>query len=397
MLTAGIICEFDPFHNGHAFLFEKVRSQLGAQRIVCVMSGDLTQRGALSGWDKFDRAKAAVICGADLVLELPFAYAVSSADLFARGGIRILKSLGCVTHLAFGSESADIDMLSKCASVLSQTDSDAVKEALGKGVSYPKALSDVLGDDAPKGPNDILAACYIREISLQDAGFVPFAVKREGPGHGELSECGRYASASEIRSRCKKDGSLQSCKDLIPQSAYKILSESGFTGVLAENRLFAMIRHALLVQAPEETAKTPEVSEGLENRLKEAAANASDLDDLIKRAKSKRYTYARISRALLQLLCRETKSDIALFERSQTAYAKVLAFSGTGAQILKQAASNGAEIISNINKYIPKDGSVSRMLALDLAASDIFSIAAGRTISKFSDKTCVPIIIKQER
>ena len=165
MLTAGIICEFDPFHNGHAFLLEKVRDELGADRTVCVMSGSFTQRGALSGWDKFDRAKAAVLCGADLVLELPFAYAVSSADYFARGGIRVLKTLGCVSHLAFGSESADIDALKKAASVYSESEDLSVKDALKQGLSYPEAISKALGDEDPQGPNDILATCYLTEIS----------------------------------------------------------------------------------------------------------------------------------------------------------------------------------------------------------------------------------------
>ena len=398
MLTAGIICEFDPFHNGHAFLFSQVREVIGAQRIVCVMSGDLTQRGALAGWDKFDRARAAVSCGADLVLELPFAYAVSSADYFARGGIRILKSLGCVTHLAFGSESGDIAKLERAASFLrGGADDPSVKDALGKGLPYPKALAKAMGEDAPEGPNDILSSCYLKEIALQDAGFAPFAVKRKGPGHGEPLQNGSYASATEIRSRCLNSGSLKSSSDLMPERTIRILSGSVFAGKEAEDRLFALIRHALLLSEKEEIAALPEVSEGLENRLKEAAETASDLDSLIKAAKSKRYTYARIARVLLQLLCRETKEDIALFESCQASYAKVLAFSRNGADILKEASSNGAEVISNVNKYVPKNRALYRMLQLDMTASDVYSIATGRMISINSDKTYVPSIIIQER
>ena len=117
MLTAGVICEFDPFHNGHRKLLDELRGTYGADRIVCVMSGDFTQRGLPAGWDKFDRARAAVSCGADLVLELPFAYSVSSADLFARGGIRILKGLSCIDILGFGSESGDTGALENAASI----------------------------------------------------------------------------------------------------------------------------------------------------------------------------------------------------------------------------------------------------------------------------------------
>ena len=395
MLTAGIICEFDPFHNGHAHLFDCVRSVLGADRMVCVMSGDLTQRGALAGWDKFDRARAAVSCGADLVLELPFAYAVSSADFFARGGIRMLKSLGCVTHLAFGSESGDISKLERAASFLQNgLDDISVKEALGKGLPYPKALADSMGDDSPEGPNDILAACYLKENAVQKAGLTPFAVTRIGARHGDVSRKGSFASASEIRSRCIESGSLKTSEELIPHDAFRILSASRFAGREAEDRLFALVRHSLLTSSAVEIAKVPEVSEGLENRLKEAAETASDLDSLIRTAKSKRYTYARISRALLQLACKETSDDVSMFESAQTSYAKVLAFSSTGAQILKEASENGAQIISNINKYVPKSPDVSRMLSLDLTASDLYSIAAGRTIGDFSDKIRIPSIYK---
>ncbi len=397
MLTAGIICEFDPFHNGHAFLLEKVRDELGADRTVCVMSGSFTQRGALSGWDKFDRAKAAVLCGADLVLELPFAYAVSSADYFARGGIRVLKTLGCVSHLAFGSESADIDALKKAASVYSESEDLSVKDALKQGLSYPEAISKALGDEDPQGPNDILAACYLKEISSQNAGFLPFAVKREGAEHQGPSQNGRYASASYIRGECLRIGSLASCKDLMPERAFEILSASGFAGKTAEDRLFAMIRHSLLISSGQDIAACPEVSEGLENRLRQAAEKADGLDSLIKTAKSKRYTYARISRALIQLLCGETKDDIATFEENSTTYAKVLAFNRTGAEILKEASLNGAAVISNVNKYVHKNRASARMLELDMKASDVYSIAVGRPINKYSDKTGIPSVIISER
>ena len=139
------------------------------------------------------------------------------------------------------------------------------------------------------------------------------------------------------------------------------------------------------------------MSEGLENRIKEAVSRASDLDGLIKDIKSKRYTYARISRILMQLLCGATKEDIALLDKEHAAYAKVLAFNTTGAQILKEASENGADVISNVNKYQTKSASKRRMLQLDMLSSDVYSIATGRTISIYSDRSVIPTLIVQER
>ena len=398
MLTAGIICEFDPFHNGHAYLFDQVRNTLGADRIVCVMSGDFTQRGFMAGWDKFDRAKAAVLCGADLVLELPFAYAVSSADHFARGGIRLLSSLGCVTYLAFGSESADLNLLQNAASVsFDEGCKDSVRERLKKGDPYPRSIAEAMGVSAPEGPNDILASCYIREAQAENTGFSFFAVKREGAGHGQSDQNGTFASAGYIRSVCLKSGSLSSCRSLMPDKAYEVLSGSWFAGERSYDRLFSMIRHQILTLPSERIAECPEVSEGLENRIKDAVQYSADTDSLIREIKSKRYTYARISRILIQLICGITKDDAALFEREKTAYAKVLAFSDKGAEMLRESAKNGAEVISNVNKYEAKSSSVRRMLQLDMLSSDIYSIATGRSINKYSDKTIIPKLINMER
>ena len=180
MTCAGIICEFDPFHNGHKYLIDKAR-EAGEDAVVCVMSGDFTQRGEPSLWDKFKRAEAAVACGADLVLELPAVYAVNSADLFARGGIRILKRLGCIDMLAFGSECADIEKLRMIAGVTAHEPEEfslRLRELLSDGLSYAaacrKALADLYSEDLASvldGSNDILNVCYIREAMLLSHRF----------------------------------------------------------------------------------------------------------------------------------------------------------------------------------------------------------------------------------
>ena len=398
MPTAGVICEFDPFHKGHQHLLDQLRSVYGADRIVCVMSGDFTQRGHPAGWDKFMRARAAAACGADLVLELPFAYAVSSANLFAAGGIRILKGLSCVDMLGFGSESGDIHILQDAANKTIVEDiklSESVKAGLSEGRSYADAFSSATGNDAFSSPNDTLAACYLRENIIQNADLMPAIVKRNGSGHGSEILSDDCVSSSGIRNAVRLNGNLDGLKDHIPDNAFNLLKDAPFAGHDTDNRLFAVLRHLITVSTAEKLSEAPEISEGLEHRIKQSVLNSVDLDSLIKSIKTRRYTYARVSRILMQLLVGITKEDIALFRENRTAYAKVLAFNSKGKSILKQAASNGEiSIVSNVNKYRPKDSAEERMLNLDMISADIYNIICGRPIDKYSDNTSVQTQIK---
>ena len=367
MKTAGIICEFNPFHEGHRLLIDSVK-RAGADSIVCVMSGDYVQRGEPAFLDKFERACDAVRGGADLVLELPCVYALNSADYFARGGIRILKGLGVVDTLAFGSESGDVSALLDAAKALSREDSsfsERIKTYLAQGMNYPKAYSlaaeEVLGEDARllQEPNNTLALCYLREIIAQDAQIDCFTIKRSFP-----------YSASSLRKESGTDAEL-------------------------EDRLYSIIKQRLLCIDADELSRIAEVSEGLENRLKAEAVQSSCLDDLIKRVKTSRYTYAKISRILMQILLEIDKDLIGLAEDSEATYAKVLALNEKGAQLLKAAQEKGnITIYSNINKEIPKDAAEEKIIGLDIKSSDIYSVLCGRAINEFSDRVRIPVIMK---
>ena len=396
MVTAGIICEFDPFHNGHRYLLEAARKELKADRIVCIMSGSFTQRGKPAGWDKFARAHAAAACGADLVLELPFAYAVNFADLFAKGGVRALDRLGCVDYLVFGSECGDTERLTAAAELALKEDSrQSIKDQLSSGAAYAKAVTTASADPGLfEGPNDTLAVCYIKELIRQNSRIRPFAVKRVNAMHGAESALDGFASGSYIRDLTAKTGSLEAAKDLIPAEAYRELAECSVWTAEDDARLFAIVRSSVLRASAEEIACVPEVSEGLENRIKACASSASDLDSFIKAIKSKRYTYARIARALMQLVCGFTKADLDLFEKEEACYAKVLAFNSTGAAVLKDAAKGSIDIISNINKASVSGPAAQKMMELDIRAADMYSIIKGRQIDKYSDKICVPTQIK---
>ena len=373
MKTAGIICEFNPFHEGHKYLIDKAR-EAGAERIVCVMSGDFVQRGQPAISDKFDRAQAAVDGGADLILELPCIYAVNSADYFARGGIRILRGLGCIDTLVFGSECGDIDILQRCARQMlkeSESFSEKLRELLSHGESYPYAYQSAASEvyskecaDLLDDPNNTLALCYLREIMLQKADMQAWTVKRSFPFSGtRIRDSIRY------------------------QDRQKYFDE----------RLFAVVRSRVLSSSVEQIAEICETSEGLEHRIVSALENADGTDSYIREIKSSRYTYAKVSRILMQLLLGITKEIVKAAEADNTAYAKVLAFNENGAEILRLAREKGSiPVISNINKNISKDSTEKRFIDIDINSSDLYSILCGRTISEYSDRVRIPVIINNK-
>ena len=368
MDTAGIICEFNPFHQGHRYLIEQVR-KAGARRIVCIMSGCFVQRGQPAVSDKFERARSAVEGGADLILELPSVYAVNSADYFACGGVRILKQLGCVDTIAFGSECGDAAAL-KAAAMLEENSlfKDVLRRSLEEGMSYPASYSKAALSADPdidalllSSPNNTLAICYLRENIRQNAGLSPFTVRRTFP-----------YSASDIRKNMASDKAV----------------------LEREKIFFALLRQKIADCSREEISNICEVTEGLENRIADALEKASDTDDLIKSIKSSRYTYAKISRILTQMLLGITKDIIRASEKKEIAYAKVLALNETGASVLKDARTEGRiPILSNINKNTVNDD-IRPVLNIDINSSNLYSILCGRVINEYSDRVRIPIIMK---
>ena len=306
MRAAGIVTEFNPFHNGHRLLFERTREALGADSaVVCVMSGDFVQRGEAAVWSKFARAEAAARCGADLVFELPLPWALSSAEGFARGGVGLLASLGVVDCLCFGSECGDTAALERAAEALLSPKLGAeLRRELEGGASFAaarqKALAAIAGEDTAKlvgTPNDILAVEYIRaiyELGL-DLGFM--AVKREGAAHDGPGE-GKYRSASELRSRLAAG---RDCRGFIPEATLAVFDrelERGRGPVLME-ALEPMLLSRLRMLPDEVFPLLPDASEGLGNRLCAAVRDEPTLDGVLSAAKSKRYALSRIRRMCL--------------------------------------------------------------------------------------------------
>ena len=303
--VAGIVAEYNPFHRGHAHQIAETRRLLGDDcAVLCVMSGDFVQRGDAAVFDKFERAEAAVRGGADLVLELPLRWSLSSAEGFARGGVSLLKASGVVTHLSFGSETGELAPLQRAADGLRDGAlGELLRDALKQGLSFPaarqKALERLIGEDAAvlSNPNDLLAVEYLRAISDLGAALAPLAVRRVGAKHDAAGESD-YPSASALRSRMKAGQDVSAWAPHLPD-AKPVFLEDLETAILSRLRMLPKEAFAAL----------PDCAEGLENVLWQAVHSEATLDDILAAAKSRRYPMSRLRRMLLCAALGVKKAD----------------------------------------------------------------------------------------
>lgn len=367
MKISGIVCEYNPFHNGHLHHIAETRKS-GADRIICVMSGNFVQRGDAAVMDKFRRADLAVRCGADLVLELPVQYCLSSAEFFAKGAVCILNSLGVADELSFGSECGDIAKLSETAEAVdSVVDSEKMLELMKNGYTYPRALSTVLADIAPNAaeilsePNNVLAVEYLRALKYFDSDIKPFTVKRSAAMHDSGETDGNMASASYIREHIEEAISY-----VPPIWADALESETADIKNL-ESAILYRVRTA----SAEEISEINDAGQGLAQRIY-AARNAASLDEMFEAVKSKRFTMARIRRVILSLLIGIKKSDMTEFPP----YIRVLALNGGGREILAEAKKRSVLPWGTSIAKLSKEGNAAKRFAeLESRAADIYALA----------------------
>ena len=407
MAIAGIIAEFDPFHNGHKHLIDTVRRALAPRAVVCVMSGQFTQRGEPAVLDKFTRAELAVRCGADLVAELPVSCAVNAAREFAFGGVSTLGLLGVCTHLAFGSETADLALLEGAAQAALEEGGafrEELRRQLESGKPYGTAYALALKASAAPltadlsgfpGSNDILALEYIKQLKTGDFGMSALAVRREGAGHRQ-AEAGAqgsgFASGQAIRELLRQKDP-DAAAPYVPGCTLNALrSARDLSQMQAE--MFAILRYTLTQKSPEEIACAPGVSEGLENVILREIRGASDYEDLIARVRSRRYPRGRVCRVLAQLLLgieRQHLEDL----QSQPAYVRVLAFNETGAGLISEARKmQKARIIVNPGREEWDPSGMPSNLKLDMRASEVYGMLSGRSPYDSSDFVNIPKLFR---
>jgi len=392
MRVTGIIAEYNPFHNGHAYHLNQARELTGAEYVLVALSGPFTQRGEPAIADKWARTRMALSCGADLVLELPFAYAAQSAEWFARGGVSILDKTGVVTDICFGMESDSLEPLKAIARTAAKENrvfKKTLKRSLKEGQSFPAARAEALSESLAAGseslremvkqPNNILAVEYFKSLLLLKSRINPVGVRREGTGYHDEKTAGSYASASYIRKRIG-EGRLDTVASYMPEAAYEILRDcvhKGQAPVFPEaydTAVLACLRRA----TPDQIALWPDVSEGLENRLQRLAQETSGVEELVDAAATRRYTYARIRRILAYGLVGLTRRELDRYKRAGgPGYLRVLGFNESAVPLIKAIQENASlPLVMSPAKALKemKSRSARAQLLLDIRAQNLYDL-----------------------
>ncbi len=369
MKIAAVVAEYNPFHLGHEYMISSVKN-LGFDGVVAVMSGNFVQRGDCAVCDKRARAEMALKNGVDLVVELPVPFATASAERFAYGAAEIIKGMGCVDAIAFGSENGNADLIKKAAEIISSDLSESIKPYLNAGMTFAaarqKAVESIDSNVSRllESPNDTLAIEYVAHLS--DSEIKPIAIKRIGAAHDGETKDG-FASASEIR-KMIVSGDRNEFKAYMPESAAEILDGQIGIGLApadlknAENSVLSALRQ----MTADDIAKLPDISEGLENRIASAVRNNISIDGITDEIKTKRYTHARIRRTLLSAYLGITKNDVF----GKVPYIRVIGFNEKGKEILS---------IMKKQATLPIVSRVKEINALDKQAKDMFSLESRTT------------------
>jgi predicted nucleotidyltransferase len=374
-MTAGIICEYNPIHNGHVRHIEATRALVGDDcAVVCVMSGNFVQRGDFAVFPKHARASSAVLAGADLVLELPLPFVLSSAESFARGGVRLLNELGVITHLSFGSEAGETDSLREVADVLrTEKMSRLIGEELNSGVSFAlarfNAARGLLGKKAEllKTPNNILGIEYLKALAEIDSAMTPLTIKRFGAAHD--SEGAESSSALRRMIRAGEEP-----WNHMPAAAAEVLrreAEAGRGPVFMESAETAVLSRLRMLPA-EAFACLPDASEGVELRLMRYCRTMPTIQSILESAKTKRYALSRLRRMLLCAVLGVTADD----KSAPPPYIRVLAMNERGRGVLRDIKRKSAlPVLTKPAQANDLEARAKAMFLKEAAATDFYVLA----------------------
>lgn len=385
MKIAGIVAEYNPFHNGHAYQIEKTRDPengCAATHVAAVMSGNFVQRGEPALLPKADRVRAALAGGVDLVLELPLPWAMSSAENFAYGAVSILDALGCVDAVSFGSECGDLDALLRAADTLdSERFSSLLRYHMGLGISFPearqKAVSELAGTKTGallQCPNNTLGIEYIKALRRLRSFMVPYTVRRFGAEHDEMAPLGEFASASYLRTLIRSDRLLGAIP-FLPGGPAAVLSEAlrERQGAADPQRLDRAVLARLRTLTLEDIAGLPGISEGLENRVFAAIRQAGSLQELADSIKTKRYPLTRVQRLIWSAFL----GVPAAFTGQKPPYARILGANQRGMEILsaiKQSGRCSLPLLSRASQADKLDEAGRTVWKLECRAADLYAL-----------------------
>lgn len=371
MKACGIIVEYNPFHNGHQYHVIQAKQLSGADVVVAVMSGDFLQRGEPAILDKWVRANEALANGVDIVIELPFAWAVQSADYFARGAIKLLHGIGC-DSLCFGtdvSEPVDYAKFGRFVVANGKLIDEKYQELNQKRVSYPQQMTAVFQELYPEmrldfsSPNHILGLSYAKENAVYSGPMKLYPLKREQTDYHETKIHQKFASATAIR-KSVWENKLSQLKSVLPVETFQDLSEQP---LITWEFYWPFLRHKLISSSHEELRRLYQVKEGIEYRLKEAVLKATSFQDFVSLVKTKRYTWARIQRLATYILNNITEVEVKNVWGNS--YLRLLGFSEKGRKYLKEQKKKvELPLITKVSKEN------SSLLELDIRSGQIYQL-----------------------
>jgi len=360
MESVGIICEYNPFHKGHVYHIEETKKLFPDKTIILVLNGYFLQRGEISILSKENKTKLALIYGVDLVVELPFIFGTQSADIFADAAIKILNYLNC-QYLVFGSETNNIKVLEKAALKENSEEFNLkVKEYLKEGLNYPTALAKALDiKEDIFNPNDLLGISYIKAIKKNNYPIKPISIKRTSNYH-DLNSLKEIISARNIRNKLKNKEDITL---YIPKKVKSLIE------YLTLDDLFLYLKYKVITDY--DLSKYLTVDEGIENRLKEKILESSHIEELIKKLKTKRYTYNKINRMLIHILLGVPKE---INELASIDYIRILGFNDLGRKYLHDLTDLEVSLVPISNSLTYK---------YEMKAALIYSLVSKNKIMRF--------------
>ena len=383
MKICAIISEYNPFHYGHLTHITDAKKQSGADAVMVILSGNFTQRGEPCLVNKFVRARMALESGADIVVQMPTAYSTSTAEIFALAGVKIANSFENVTHLAFGCETNNFKLLKELAEFFANEPKEykaKLKKYLDLGnslvTSRVKAIEDLIKNDQVsfseisevvnilEQPNNILAIEYLKALIKTNSKITPVFTERKDSVYSSEIENGKNSSATAIRTKLYKTKKVKKVKKLMPKFSYSLLKEEVNTFGLPDIDLFNnLCMYAIKTSTTEDIKKIFDITEGLENRFFEVSRNTKDLNEFLLKVKTKRYTFTRLKRIILDILLKiNAKTEKQIYEIDKLPFIKVLAFKQENNELLKSVSAN-TNLVVRINNVEQEQSDFYKELA----------------------------------
>ena len=390
MKTVGLITEYNPFHNGHAYHIEKAKMLTGADRVIVVMSGDFVQRGAPAVMPKHLRAESALLSGASLIIELPVCFATGSAEYFAQGSISLLNQLGCIDSICFGSECGDLHLLKEIAQILADEPIEyqtALKQALKEGASFPAARQEALNIYSDKyseilaSPNNILGIEYLKALAKIHSKMEPFTIKRIGAGYHDMDIDGQFSSATAIRSDIYQLADVNSSSESlplthiqtqVPSSGHELMKKNYQTRYPVKADDFSLLLKAkLLSETAGSLSHYLDMSPELANRILRLRNDYLSFEQFCDLLKTKELTRSRISRSFIHVLLGIT-NDWLTAMKAPAPYARILGFRRDHADLLGiLKRTSDIPLITSPARAVLAD-TAYQMLELDIYASNLY-------------------------